>query len=758
MRPSERRVIRRLALLVVTCAAVALLVGESAPTQSTTPFLVGFADDLPKEIGAHATDPARALGATAMRLTTQWSPSQTQLDPAEITRLDRAVAAASGLRLFLSVYGTAGISAPRDASARDTYCAFVRDILVRYATIRDVVIWNEPNKRLFWNPQTAADGSSLAPVEYQALLARCYDVVHAAVPSARVHGLALSSTGNDDAGSHSPGAFIRKFGDAYRASGRTAPLLDGVAFHPYPLRADERPWTRHVGQTTIGMGDWNKLMANLSLALSGSGQPLPGACAGMVCPRIWYLESGFQTAIDPAKAAAYTGTETVTPVLSPDAGGEPDTPPPAADSLAPDQRTQILDATRLAACQPWVAGILNFLLADEPRLAGWQSGALWADLTPKPSSPAFATAFATATAGTVDCDALKGGRPSSDYVAPPAPVALTATAGEGPLRVDVQWASVTDGSAPVSYRVYRGGALIATTNVLTWRDTTVARSETYTYVIRALDGAGNLGTASLPVDVSTSASPPPAGGGGGGGGGGAPAALSLSLDVARASLVPGQDVEARVVVKNAPGVQTAIDTRVVITLPDGVTLLGVPFYERGSGCSGMTTLTCLLDFLPAGTETPVRFWIDVGLAGERSIRVDVSAQNDAARTDSTATATLVVGVPASAARPGTDRSGGVKGIRRTGTPGADRIFGTPFADVLRGGAGADTILGRGGDDVILGGSGRDRIEGNDGNDQIATRDGVKDIVLCGRGRDLVIADRLDRVDRDCEQVVRGQGS
>ena len=751
MRPRERRLIRRLALLVVCCTAAALLVGESAPTQSTTPFLVGFAEDLPKEIGTQATDPARALGATGIRLTTQWSPGQTQLDATEITRLDRAVAASSGLRLFLSVYGTAGLSAPRDAPARDTYCAFSRDILVRYGAIRDVVIWNEPNKRLFWNPQTASDGASLAPAEYEALLARCYDVVHAAVPTARVHGLALSSTGNDDVGSHSPGAFIRKVGDAYRASGRMAPLLDGVAFHPYPLGADERPWTRHVGQTTIGMGDWNKLMANLSLAFSGTAQPLPGACAGTVCPRIWYLESGFQTSIDPAKAAAYTGTETVARVLTPDAGGEPDSPPPAVGSLAPDQRTQILDATRLAACQPWVAGVLNFLLADEPRLAGWQSGALWVDLTVKPSSTAFASVFATATAGTVDCDALKGGRPSSDYVAPPAPAGLTASAGEEPFRVDLQWSAVTDDSAPVSYRVYRSGALVATTSLLAWTDTTVARSSAYTYMIRALDAAGNLGTASLPADVATPAAPPPTGGGGGG----APAALSLSLEVAGANLVPGQDVEARIVARNAPGVQTALDTRIVIALPDGVTLLGAPYSERGSGCVGTTMLTCLLDFLPSGMETPIRFWIDVGVAGQRSIRADVSAQNDVTPTDNTATVTLVVGSLAPAPAPTTASGSAAKGIRRTGSSGDDRIVGTPFADVLRGGAGVDTILGRGGDDVILGGRGRDRIEGNGGNDQISTRDGVRDIVICGRGRDSVVADRVDRVDSDCERVVRG---
>jgi hypothetical protein len=492
----------RSTLLLAACCTVALLAVQRTPTQSATPFVVGFAEDLPKEIGTQATDPARSLGATAFRLTTQWAPGQTHPDTAELTRLDRAVAAAAGLRVFLSVYGTAGTAAPRDAASRDAYCGFVRDVVRRYGAIRDVVIWNEPNKRLFWNPQTATDGSSLAPAEYGALLARCYDVLHEAVPGVRVLGPALSSTGNDDTGSHSPGTFIRKLGEAYRASGRAAPVLDAVVHHPYPLTPDERPWARHIGTTTIGQGDWNKLMSNLALAFTGTGQPLPGQCSGSVCPVIWYLESGFQTAVDPA-APGYIGTENVARVLVPDAGGEPETPPPAPASAAPDQRTQILDATRLAACQPYVAGILNFMLADEPRLAGWQSGALWADRTPKPSAAAFGTAFAAASSGSIDCDALKGGRPSPDYAAPSAPSALTASPAEEPFRIDLQWSAVGDPSAPVTYSIYRNGALVAATSTPSWTDGAIARDRTYRYAVRAIDAAGNLGDASAPAEAVT---------------------------------------------------------------------------------------------------------------------------------------------------------------------------------------------------------------------------------------------------------------
>jgi len=752
--------ILRLTLLLASCALVAsaAFAVQSAPTQSTTPFTVGFAEDLPKEIGAQATDPARALGATAFRLTTQWSPGQTQLAAAEVTRLDRALGAAAGLRVFLSVFGTAGTAAPQDPAARDTYCSFVRDVLLRYGAIRDVVVWNEPNKRLFWNPQVGADGSSVAPAEYEALLARCYDVLHGAVPAVRVLGLALSSTGNDDAGSSSPGAFIRKVGDAYVASGRTEPVLDGVVIHPYPLTPDERPWTKHIGAPTIGQGDWNKLMLNLSRAFAGTGQPVPGQCRGTVCPGIWYLESGFQTLVDPAKAAAYTGTETVARPLAADAGGEPDTPPPAAGSGAPDQRTQILDATKLAACQPYVSGILNFLLADEPRLEGWQSGALWADRTAKPSAAAFSAAFAAATSGSVDCETLKGGRPSGDYTPPPAPSALSTAPGEDPFRVDVRWSGVVDPSAPVAYRVYRNGALVTTTSEPAWTDTTIGRGATYLYVVRAIDAAANLGDASASAEAITPAAapppptptPPPASGGGSA----APPDLSVGVEAVTGMLVPGQDVEIRVRVINAAGTQTAFETRASISLPDGVTLLGAPLVERGSGCSGSPLVLCLLDFLPAGMETPIRFSVDVGGPGEKQIRVDVSAGSEGNTADNSAAVTLSVRVPPIPARTPAGAAATRGGVTRTGTAGADRLVGTGGADLLRGGAGDDRLLGRGGNDTLVGGSGHDTLEGNAGNDRILARDGERDTVRCGRGRDSVVADRADVVARDCETVKR----
>ena len=74
--------------------------------------------------------------------------------------------------------------------------------------------------------------------------------------------------------------------------------------------------------------------------------------------------------------------------------------------------------------------------------------------------------------------------------------------------------------------------------------------------------------------------------------------------------------------------------------------------------------------------------------------------------------------------------------------------------MLRGLGGPDRLWGLGGADKLFGGPGKDTLLGGDGNDTIWARDGARDSIVCGRGRDVVTADRLDRVARDCELVRR----
>ena len=115
-----------------------------------------------------------------------------------------------------------------------------------------------------------------------------------------------------------------------------------------------------------------------------------------------------------------------------------------------------------------------------------------------------------------------------------------------------------------------------------------------------------------------------------------------------------------------------------------------------------------------------------------------------------------------------------------GFAGDDTLIGLGGNDSLHGGRGDDVLLGGRSGDLLLGGPGNDRIDGRDperrrcsarllasarpadyppcvdvvvagpGNDLILLRDGRFDAVwFCGRGRDTVIADRVDEL-ADCE--------
>ncbi len=103
-----------------------------------------------------------------------------------------------------------------------------------------------------------------------------------------------------------------------------------------------------------------------------------------------------------------------------------------------------------------------------------------------------------------------------------------------------------------------------------------------------------------------------------------------------------------------------------------------------------------------------------------------------------------------------------------GGSGDDELRAFGGDDQLRGGEGSDLLLGHGGDDVLLGGDGDDVLsdaraghgggrgvlDGGAGRDFLIARDGKGDDLLrCGPGDDVVVADRTDRIGRDCELVM-----
>ena len=405
---------RGLATLTAALALAAAAAASAAPASAGSRLFVGFADHWLLQQPLAATVAATDLGAAGFRIPLYWKPGQTRLSRTDMLAFDNAIAEAFGMRVVVTVVGSYARYAPQTASARNTFCTYIRNFLDRYPTVNDIIIWNEPNKTAVWLPQFFRDGSSAAPAAYQALLARCYDVLHAFRDEVNILAPATSPNGNDNPRapsniSHSPGNFILKLGQAYRVSGRDRPIFDKVAHHQYGAYPAERPWRPHPKSKMIAQGDWSKLVATLQSAFRGTAQPVPGRCVDGRCATIWYMEAGFQTTIDQSKRRLYTKKENVPRVVPDKTGGEPGGFRPPADSLAPDQATQIVDSVRLAYCQPYVEGFFNYLLRDDRDMRMWQSAPLWRDGRPKDSYPAFRRAIAEAHDDEVDCSALKGG-------------------------------------------------------------------------------------------------------------------------------------------------------------------------------------------------------------------------------------------------------------------------------------------------------------------------------------------------------------
>jgi hypothetical protein len=372
---------------VVLIGALSLLVTAAGCGGESNPRLVvGAVEDAAKSGDADAKmELARRAGYGAIVLSSVWTPPLTEPAAPELAALQAAAAAASaaGIRPIVAVYSFSSVT-PTSATARAQFASYAAALARALPSVRDVAIGNEPNLNLFWMPQFAPDGSDAAAVSYLALLAECYDALKAVSADVNVIGGSVSASGSDDPTAarqtHSPTAFIRDLGAAYRASGRTDPIMDMFSLHPYPESSSIPPTFRHPKSTSIGLGDYDKLVALLGEAFDGTGQP------GSSLP-IVYGEYGLQTTIPPSKAGEYSGVE----------------PAPTKPIDAESQGAAYAAAIRIAACRPTVRMLLFFHVSDEPQLERLQTGVYFADDTPKASLERVAAEAEEAARGRIDC-------------------------------------------------------------------------------------------------------------------------------------------------------------------------------------------------------------------------------------------------------------------------------------------------------------------------------------------------------------------
>ena len=294
------------------------------PSTHPRTLLVGVDDDALKWTPYPLTVVRRqqALGADAVRV---WVPWRNEIRPTAVRRveLSRAETAARKTTVVLAVFGF-GSETPTAAWRQRRFCRYAHDALALVPDARAIVVWNEANSRAYWRG---------TPAQYESLLARCYGELHSA------HVTVLDST----ASAHAPLRFLAAVAAAYRASGRTQPLVDAFGHNPYPLTATEPPAVVHRGDV-LGESDYPRLVTALK--------------AFTPKPAIWYLEDGFQT-----------------------------------DAITPAQQARdVTAAISMAACQPLVHAFFNFELVDERLLSGWQSGLIARGGKRKPAAAAFADA------------------------------------------------------------------------------------------------------------------------------------------------------------------------------------------------------------------------------------------------------------------------------------------------------------------------------------------------------------------------------
>ena len=345
-------------------------------------LVVGVVDDAlaqqSRSFAQAQVDISHGAGFDAAIVSATWKRGQRRPPRSLVHALGNVAAAAKkdDMRLFVVVWHGLARETPKTPSERADFAEFCAALVKTLPTVRDVIVGNEPNLNTFWAPQFGAGGRDLAAVGYLDLLVRSYDAIKAADPGVRVLGGALAPRGADRPGgsrpTHSPTAFIRDLGSAYRASGRKRPLMDAFAFHPYMQASRVSPSVAHPKNTSITVADYPKLVALLKEAFEGTAQQatrLP----------IYYTEFGVQTSVPRPKLRFYSDPGTAE----------------RSDTVGfGRQAAYYRRALALAYCQPTVRGIFVFHTFDEADFAGWQSGLYFADRTPKPSLPAFKRAVA----------------------------------------------------------------------------------------------------------------------------------------------------------------------------------------------------------------------------------------------------------------------------------------------------------------------------------------------------------------------------
>jgi endoglucanase Acf2/chitodextrinase len=119
------------------------------------------------------------------------------------------------------------------------------------------------------------------------------------------------------------------------------------------------------------------------------------------------------------------------------------------------------------------------------------------------TSAPITVSFSDGAVVNVPANAFSSGNGAGgDTQAPTAPAGLNSPS-KSSSSVTLSWNASTDNVGVAGYRIYRGGAGVATSSNTNFTDTGLSAGTSYSYTVRAFDAAGNESSASNNVTVTT---------------------------------------------------------------------------------------------------------------------------------------------------------------------------------------------------------------------------------------------------------------
>ncbi len=376
-----------LAASAVAVSASATAVSASSSTTATyrtlqSGMLVGFYDDA--EVYGRtswAFTQLRSLRAGIVRINIDWASVATRrprrpADPASAaynwTAVDRVVSEASSnkIRVLATIYGTprwAGAARNRVPRRMLDLRLFAHAAARRYSgsyrvkpsenepvrvlpAVRHWLAWNEPNNPVFLKPQWKRFRGAWRPqsaFDYAKICSAVWAGVHSTgLRSEKVACGATGPRGNDAPRSSRPSTSPLVFLTWFRRAG--AKRFDAYAHHPYYTSRLERPGTVPTSKKAVTLGNIRVLIAQLDRLYGGK-------------KRLWITEYGYQT----RPPDRYFGVRYA------------------------DQARYVHQAFAIARNTRRIDMIVWFLIRDERRLSGWQSGVISARGKRKPAFRAF---------------------------------------------------------------------------------------------------------------------------------------------------------------------------------------------------------------------------------------------------------------------------------------------------------------------------------------------------------------------------------